>query len=411
MPQRPAPRPESEPEPAWEAPPRPEPAAAAPLHEPAPEPKGRRSSQVQSADDILAAARERIQRRAAQLTQPAFTANGVDSLEDLQALPTQDGVSDAMRELLATSAPEPAANGHIAEATPRRPPEPMRPRLVPTPARPEPQPPQPAMPPAPAPFGALPGARPSPGPPQPMAPPPPMQARGGAPRPPSAPPPAGLQVPAQPAPPVTMDPRRVRRAATPLSPHPAQPASRKSAGQADRGPITEAIPRRMRIGATSHAEVRIARERIDSVVQSLAGRGGADPNEPVMTRAITVRLRAPSGELFVEPQSPETQWVEQVPGTVDAEPLVWAWHVTPRSSGKEDLVLLVSMRSLGPNGASEDTGLPDRVVQIRVRGRGFRRLLRGILWVGLLGIAFLLGRVGGELGPMLVKTVRQLVGL
>jgi hypothetical protein len=68
------------------------------------------------------------------------------------------------------------------------------------------------------------------------------------------------------------------------------------------------------------------------------------------------------------------------------------------------------MRSIGPGGASEEVGPPDRVLDVRVRGRGFRRFLRGIVWVLLLGLVFFLGRVGGELGPMLVKTVRQLAG-
>ncbi|MDX2205546.1 MAG: Clp protease N-terminal domain-containing protein [Hyphomicrobiaceae bacterium] len=415
-PPRPAQQPaRPEPEPVWHepAPPR-EPAAAAPVSEPPPEPQPRRGGpQVQSADDILAAARARIQRRAAQLSQPAPAGGGLDALQDLHALPSQEGMSDAMRELLAAQPAEPALNGAFEHPPGGPPAEPPRPRLVPPP---EPR----AGGPLPPPHAAEPVYAPPPPQRPPMAPPqasppapqpmPPPRAGGPPPRPrsmaPQAPMPAA---PMPPGPPVAMDPARMRRAGTPLSPFPPQPAGRKSSGPAERNPVVESVPRRMRIGVTTLAEVKISRERIDGLVQLLAGRGGADVNEPVLTRALTVRLRSPSGELFVEPQSSETQWVEHAPNTVDAEPLVWSWHVTPRSSGKESLVLLVSMRSIGPGGASEETGLPDRVIEIRVRGRAFRRFLRGLLWFAVMGLVFLLGRVGGEIGTLLVKAVREVL--
>ncbi|RTL63259.1 MAG: hypothetical protein EKK41_23640 [Hyphomicrobiales bacterium] len=412
----------------------PAPQAAVPVEE---EPRPRRAGPtVQTADDILAAARARIQRRAAQLTLPPDAA-----LEDLHALPSpQDDVSDAMRELLAASparpapepapAPSPARNGSHSplaanmggpDLSPA--PEPPRPRLVPAPdPRAEALSPQLSAP-YPA-EGMRNGAVPSPPqmhPPMhqgPRADPPPPW--NGAPAPRAMPQQAGPALrqgagpgggPGGPPQPVTMDPRRVRRATAPLAPYPAQPAARKQRPAEERSPVVETIPKRMRIGATSMAEVSIPRERIDSLVHAIAGRGGADPSEPVMTRALTVRLRSPSGDFFVEPVSSETLWVEQTPHAVDAEPLVWSWHITPRQAGREKLVLLVSMRSMGPAGASEEAGLPDRVIDVKVRGRPFRAVMRGILWIGLLALAVMLGRVGGELGPMLLKTVRQLVGV
>lgn len=424
VPEARAPEPQPPPEPVAPAP-----QAAAPVEE---EPRPRRAAPtVQTADDILAAARARIQRRAAQLTLPPDAA-----LEDLHALPSpQDDVSDAMRELLAASParpsaePAPARNGAHAPmaasvGTPdlATAPEPPRPRLVPAP---EPRADAPSTPQgAPYPAAAM---RNGPAPSQPQMQPPMQQGPRTDPPPPWNGAPAPRAMPASPGPalrpgpapaggpgappqPVAMDPRRVRRATAPLAPFPAQLAARKQRPAEERSPVVETIPKRMRIGATSMAEVSIPRERLDSLVHAIAGRGGADPSEPVMTRALTVRLRSPSGDFFVEPVSPETLWVEQTPHAVDAEPLVWSWHITPRQAGREKLVLLVSMRSMGPAGASEEAGLPDRVIDVKVRGRPFRAIMRSILWIGLLALAVMLGRVGGELGPMLVKIVRQLVG-
>lgn len=427
VPEARAPEPQPEPEPVAPAP-----QAPVAIED---EPRSRRSAPtVQTADDILAAARARIQRRAAQLTLPPDAA-----LEDLHALPSpQDDVSDAMRELLAASPARPAAEPASAPARNGAPsplaanlgapdfaaaPEPPRPRLVPPPdPRAEAPSPQQA-----APYPAA-GMRNGAAPPQPHLQPPMHQGPRADPPPPWNGAPAPRAMPAQggpalrpgpgqsggpggPAQPVTMDPRRVRRATAPLAPYPAQPAARKQRPAEERSLIVEAIPKRMRIGATSMAEVSIPRERIDALVHAIAGRGGADPSEPIMMRALTARLRSPSGDFFVEPVSSETQWVEQTPHAVDAEPLVWSWHITPRRSGREKLVLLVSMRSMGPAGASEEAGLPDRMIDVKVRGRPFRAIMRGILWIGLLALAVMLGRVGGELGPMLLKTVRQLVGV
>ena len=84
----------------------------------------------------------------------------------------------------------------------------------------------------------------------------------------------------------------------------------RGGGHAEKGLLVEAVPRRMRVGVPAPAEVRIARDRIEGLIATLNGRGAAPPGEPPLTRALSVRLRAPGGDFWIEPATPETQWVD-----------------------------------------------------------------------------------------------------
>ncbi len=393
---------------------------------------------VQSADDILAAARARIQRRAAALGQapdaPYFSGPpakdaALQPQTGQASAPRQpaDDVSDAMRELLVASGveapsqippPGPERIEHLndaAEPAPRDTVVPLRPAAVQQrfdrpaemhPAQPSQRPaPQPApqhlapvgMPvQAPMPNGAMRG---------PMHdrldPPPPWPGPVAA---------APQQQVAPPASrPAKIDKRQLTRASAPLPP--LQGQQRKASGAQERGPLVEAIPRRMRIDVTSEGEVRIAQDRIETLVAALAGRGGSQMSEPVVMRALTVRLRAQDGDFFIEPLAPETQWLETNPHAVHEEPLTWRWAITPRERGKGKLVLLVAMRTIGIDGASEEVGPPDRIVEIKVRGRVARTILRRLFWLAAFVGVFMLGRIGGDLGPLLLRTIRQVTGL
>ena len=215
------------------------------------------------------------------------------------------------------------------------------------------------------------------------------------------------QQPAQQKPAAPMDRRRMTRAAAPLPP---KQAAKKGASGGERGPLVEAIPRRMRLGISTEGEVRIAQERIDHLVQALAGRAGPGGGDPVIMRALTVRLRTQAGDFFIEPLTPETQWVEAHPHAVHVEPLTWRWAITPREAGRGKLVLLVSMRSIDLDGASEEVGPPDRLVEIKVRGTFVRTMIRRLLWLCAFGLVFAAGRWGTDLLPLLWRTVRQVTG-
>lgn len=408
---------------------------------------------VQSADEILAAARARIQKRTAVLSQapdapyfstppaqeaapperPQTTVPQAPVATPMPERTATDAVSDAMRELLVSSGADPRPASSLREsltgaaaAIPRDAVVPLRPEP------PAPLAPPPPAPPAPGPFmqaamaeaarGSQPGGdRHGPLPPWPATPaaavpvqpqtaPPPMQA-GPPLRSPAGPPPSP-QGPG-PAPGATpMDRRRLKRASAPLPPMQAAQPARKGAAGGERGPLVEAIPRRMRLGFSTEGEVRIAQERIDHLVQALAGRSAnLGYGDPIVMRALTVRLKAQDGGFFIEPMTPETQWVEAQPHGVHVEPLTWRWSVTPREAGKGKLVLQVSMRSIDLDGESEEVGPPDRLVEIKVRSPWVKTTLRRLLWLALLGLAFAVGKFGAALGPLLLGAIRTATGL
>lgn len=414
---------------------------------------------VQSADDILAAARARIQRRTASVsasspsleaetpsfatppervasqaapgTRPAPPAEAPHASQHAQA-PAPDQVPNAMRELLAATGLD---GQRGAEARPGfdagAPPDPAGRETV-VPLRPKqagPEAPPAAAFAAPGPGGVIPAPLRPPGPtaqdqhalrPEPPAPrtaPPSGIAPAAGPAPTMGPPGPAPLAPASGLGSVTpgaktalqVDRRQLKRASAPLPP--IQAPQQRKAGAAERGPLVEAIPRRMQLDVTSEGEVRIAQERIEGLITALAGRGRPQVNEPVVMRALTVRLRVQDGAFNVEPLSAETQWLDPASLAPSAEPFIWRWAITPRQRGKGKLVLLVSLRSLGADGSSEEVGPPDRLVEIKIRGRGVRNLMRRLLFVAMLAGAFVLGKLGGALWPVLVRTVREVTGL
>jgi hypothetical protein len=168
----------------------------------------------------------------------------------------------------------------------------------------------------------------------------------------------------------------------------------------------------MRVGAPAPAQVRIAREKIDGLVQLLlAGRGQPRPDAAV-AQALTVRLRAPDGSFWIEAASPETQWVEAAPGEHQDEPISWHWTVTPQRHGRRRLQLLVAAHVIGRDGIAADAAPPDRVIEVAVRGNPVRRAVRWIVLLGLIGAGAALGRFGQELWEVgLNRLFSNLLGL
>jgi len=198
---------------------------------------------------------------------------------------------------------------------------------------------------------------------------------------------------------------------------PARPPQGAPTRTGQRGPLVEAIPRQMRVGVPTPAQVRIGRDKVDGLVQLLMG--GRSPHRPdaVATQALTVRLRAPEGGFAIEALTPETQWVE--PGQSDQpdESIGWRWTVTPQRSGRRRLQLLVDARTVGRDGSAFDAAPPDRVIDVAVRGNALRRAMRWLALIALLAVGGALGRYGHELwevGPTalfnrLVETVSGLL--
>ena len=164
--------------------------------------------------------------------------------------------------------------------------------------------------------------------------------------------------------------------------------------------LTHTIPRRMAQGRPQSVEVRIKRS-------SLAGGN-------VTARAISVRLRpAKGGRFSVDQPSPETQWDKAVDGArMASEAAVWRFTVQPLTMGTGELVLAVSARTIAPDGLIIETAIPDQTVAIRSR-RNWRQSL--VWWGTLLGVGIgsiaLKAAVEAVFKVDLLKSLRGLFGL
>jgi hypothetical protein len=434
----------------------PPPATDVPATEPAstiPQPMA-----AQSADDILAAARARIQKRSASAAKtvpvifhetpaaPLVERTAQAALE-VDSDPPIESVDPVQAKSLTAAIEAAMASSHVRTAEPHLPP------TVPS-ATAEPAPPAPVAPPPPAPARAAwtpppeprPEARPQPPParPQPAlarAPTPPFPARPlqpheGPRRPPLPPRPVAY---AQPQPGFPNRPARApwpepaergpaarpplangSYAEFPSPPHHAperpdqvpRPVSAPRGGvPGEKGLLIETVPRRMRIGVPATAEVRIARDKVDGLLHALNGR---DPNptaDAFLTRALSVRLRAAKGGFWIEPATPETQWVESAPGRVEDAYIAWRWTVVPRRRGRSRLTLMVSAHTAGRDGVAATTSPPDRVIEVKVRASHLRRALRLMGWIAAALAGAALARFGPEYWPVVSLVIKKTLGI
>jgi hypothetical protein len=136
----------------------------------------------------------------------------------------------------------------------------------------------------------------------------------------------------------------------------------------------------MRTGVTERIEVRIGKTAAKSITEGLEGGGVAWRHEVTVTHAMSVRLRAPDGGFFVETVSPETQWIENNLGLGNDDFASWRFLVTPQSRGWARLQIVVSARTIGPDGMVAETALPDQIVDVKVRTNYKQTLARWSGW-------------------------------
>jgi hypothetical protein len=137
-------------------------------------------------------------------------------------------------------------------------------------------------------------------------------------------------------------------------------------GHVQAGQLIENIPRSMRVAVPVIVEARIARANVRAIAEGLQGAGTPTRHEILVSRAMSVRLRAPDGGFYIETASPETQWIDNVLGVMSDDFASWRWSVTPKGRGKRRLQLLVSARTAGTDGLIADTALPDQVIEVKV---------------------------------------------
>jgi hypothetical protein len=244
----------------------------------------------------------------------------------------------------------------------------------------------PPPPPMPSPFGGE--ARPSPPPLAPWpeddaAPPMPMGVgSGGRAAPPAQAPGAGFHLDRRGGPAMASQARPGHAGARPVTP------------RAEIGQLVENIPRSMRVAVAAMIEVRVARADVQALAEGLQGGGAAYQHEVMVTKAMSVRLRAPDGGFFIETASPETQWIEKAMLLSADDFASWRWHVTPREAGRKRLQLIISARTVSADGLAAETALPDQVITVRVRTNYAKVAGR---WVGW-GVAAVAGGLLAKFG-------------
>jgi neural Wiskott-Aldrich syndrome protein len=185
-----------------------------------------------------------------------------------------------------------------------------------------------------------------------------------------------------------------------------QPVARPVPAQrAEIGQLVENIPRSMRVAIPALVEVRVAKADVQALAEGLQGGAAAYRHEVTVTKAMSVRLRAPDGGFYIETASPETQWIESTMLLAGDDYASWRWHVTPREKGRKRLQLIISARTVGTDGLAAETALPDQVVTVRVRTNYAKTMSH---WVGW-GVAALVGGLLAKFGEGVLDAGIQVV--
>jgi hypothetical protein len=404
--------------------------ASATRTETAPQPSSSRSSGT--TEDILANARERVQSRSAQGQPRPSQGQPPPAPVPSPAAPIQPELAGAP----GMEAARPSAEQHspvVPQWEPAAPAPPVRePKVTQPPVWTAPPPtdraraaeetgfrPPPASAPAgvPPPLQVPPGQRTQPpAGPGSTAPPPPLKPHPSAPFqnapvPGSGPPGASMpstfgQPPNRPGLPA-QQPRPPQQAG-PAGGVPAGSPRQRRPGKnvwVAAGQFVENIPRKMRVGVSMVVEARIGRRDVKAIAEGMDGGAAIVRHEITVTKAMSVRLRSPDGGFFIESSSPETQWIEGAPG-FDGDYASWRWTITPRERGKQRLQLLASARTVGDDGLTAETALPDQMVEVKVTVNYARSAARLAGWMTAAVIGGLLARFGESMFVPLISILR-----
>ena len=93
----------------------------------------------------------------------------------------------------------------------------------------------------------------------------------------------------------------------------------------------------MRVAVPVTVEVRIARSEVEGLGEGMQGQAPVQRHDLVITKAMSVKLKAPDGGFWIETASPETQWIENRLGLLHDDFASWRWSVTPQWRGTSRL--------------------------------------------------------------------------
>jgi hypothetical protein len=151
-------------------------------------------------------------------------------------------------------------------------------------------------------------------------------------------------------------------------------------------------------------EIRVPKGAVIATAAA-ANAQAAHSRSSILTRALSVRLRAPAGGFYIENAAPETQWFDSQSTLKDDDEVRWRWIVTPHARARLPLQLSCSMRTVAADGMIIETMLPEQQVSVKVGGNPRAALGNWSSWavaalvgsvltlLGSVGLAGLLGRV------------------
>jgi hypothetical protein len=192
-----------------------------------------------------------------------------------------------------------------------------------------------------------------------------------------------------------------------------RPAAAPGAGNAqviEPGRLLENIPRTMLVARPEVVEVRISKADARRVSAGMAGGRAPVTHEIVVTKAMSVRLRAPDGGFWIESASPETQWIENQLGLISDEYASWQWTVTPRRRGTARLQLIVSARTVGSDGLAAESALPDQVFDVQIQTNYTLALRKLATWAAIAAAGGVVASFGGAAARLAASALSPFFG-
>ena len=178
-----------------------------------------------------------------------------------------------------------------------------------------------------------------------------------------------------------------------------RPLGKATVGQPKPGQprLGKTAARRLRVGEPEVVEVRIARQEIEAINGGSQARPSSSPRDFVVSKAMTMRLRAPQGTFTIEPASPETQWIENRVGLVTDEYIIWRWTVTPKLKGARALQVVANYRTVMSDGLATETPLPEEIIEVRVRSRPVNVVGYGLVLIAGIAAGLAIGYLGNDI--------------
>jgi hypothetical protein len=189
------------------------------------------------------------------------------------------------------------------------------------------------------------------------------------------------------------------------------PASNRHVGAPPAGRLVEYLPRTMQVGKPKTVEVRIDKANVQAIAEGLQGGGTAYPHEVIITKAMSLRLRAPDGGFWIETASPETQWIDNTLGPLTDDFASWRWTVTPQRRGRLRLQLVISARTVGADGLATETALQDQMIEVRARTNYGQLAARWGGWIAAATVGGMLARFGEGIWNASLVAVNRLSGI